>query len=357
MRVLIVRPKIEAGGAGKVIIQFAKGFNERGIEVYIATSGGEWLPKLAGIAQFLSLPLFPSTPSNLIRSSLQLQKIIRSHKIDIVNPHHRFATMACNLQALFNSAPVISTVHEVKEDRLFLSQFAFAKYAIVFSQAVKDNLVAVHGIQPDNVFPNPMGIEVAQPDTQQLLAVRKAFHLSNTVPVIACVTRLSEEKGCFIYLQSIAKVIRTGRQAQFLLVGDGPLRYELEQFALDLGIEKHLIFTGWRDDVPAIISNVDFLILPSLTEGVGITIIEGMALGKATIASRVGGIPEIIEDGVTGILVSPDDADSLALAITNALKDLDKMQKLGQSARQYYKNNLLADYMVDNVIHVFETIK
>jgi hypothetical protein len=116
MRVLILRPRIEAGGAGRVITQLARGLKSFGIQVDVASSGGQLLPGLREITTCHHLPLYPSTLQNLATSVVKLHKLVRAGGYHLLNPHHRFASAVCNLLRFLKPIPVVSTVHEIKVD-------------------------------------------------------------------------------------------------------------------------------------------------------------------------------------------------------------------------------------------------
>ena len=130
--------------------------------------------------------------------------------------------------------------------------------------------------------------------------------------IVGVVARLEPEKGHPTLLEAWPAVLRAVPDAYLLIVGEGSRRDALEAQARELRIAHRVVFTGRRDDVPAVTAALDVAVLPSYREAQGLTILEAMALSRPVVASNVGGIPEMIEDGVTGLLVPPHDADALA---------------------------------------------
>ena len=137
--------------------------------------------------------------------------------------------------------------------------------------------------------------------------------------IVGVVARLEPEKGHPTLLEAWPVVLRAVPDAYLLIVGEGSRRDALEAQARELRIAHRVVFTGRRDDVPAVTAALDVAVLPSYREAQGLTILEAMALSRPVVASNVGGIPEMIEDGVTGLLVPPHDADALAAAIVRLL--------------------------------------
>ncbi|MBP6472313.1 MAG: glycosyltransferase family 4 protein [Chloroflexi bacterium] len=356
MKVLLLRPQIEAGGASRVIIQLVSGLKASGVEVEVATAGGEWLPKLEEIVTCHKISLYPSTPQNLLRSILELHKLVSIEKYQLLNPHHRFASIACNLLPVRKLIPIVSTVHETKTDRTIFSSLTFAPKAIVFSQAVKENLIRYHHFIDHDIFLVPMGVDVLPPDHKELAVVKKEFLLSEDAPTVSCITRLSQEKGCETFLRAVALVLSRGIRVKFLLVGDGPQKNELSVLAERLNLKGFLEFTGWRNDVPAIIENSNFLVLPSISEGVGIAIIEGMALKKPTIGTLTGGIPEVIKDLETGLLVPPGDPEALANAIISLIEDQAFCRQLGLAGQKHYEERFSLKNMIERTLETYTTL-
>jgi glycosyltransferase involved in cell wall biosynthesis len=151
---------------------------------------------------------------------------------------------------------------------------------------------------------------------------------------IVFVGRLSPQKGVATLLAAFAGLTTPG--ARLVLVGDGPDRDDLERQARRLGVRDRIHVTGFvpHSRIPAVLASADLLVLPSVYEEFGTVLVEAMQVGLPAVASRVGGIPEVVEDGVTGLLVPPGDPRSLAAAIDRVLGDPELAQRLGGSARR-----------------------
>jgi glycosyltransferase involved in cell wall biosynthesis len=356
MRVLIMRPLINKGGAPRVILQLVQGLTQQGIEVLVASAGGEWLPLLEDIVPCYHLPLYPSSFPNIFRSIIKLNDLVKREKIDLINTHHRFSGIVCNLYGYLRKIPVVSTVHEIKNDKKFLSRLTIGNSAIVFSQAVKQHLHDVNGLPSDRIIQVPMGVKIQAFRTTSPTLLKKSLGLNDDLPIVACIARISEEKGCDIYIRAIAEVLEAGYHAQFLLVGDGPLRKEIEHLKHNLHLDDYIHITGWREDIYSIIKIVDFLVLPSISEAIGMTILEGFFFGKPTIASRVGGIPEVIQDGKNGLLVPPGDPYKLAQAICNLLNNPQLTSQLGRVGKQQLEDSYSPLAMVNHTLNAYQAL-
>ncbi|OHC03345.1 MAG: hypothetical protein A3H23_09555, partial [Planctomycetes bacterium RIFCSPLOWO2_12_FULL_40_19] len=164
-------------------------------------------------------------------------------------------------------------------------------------------------------------------------AVRGEFGIAQDSNVVGVVGRLVPIKGHKYLVSAAKRIIKEFRNTVFVFVGDGYLSSRLERQAESVGVRKNIIFTGWRKDAVEILDLFDILVLPSLNEGMGKVLVEGMALGKPIIASNVGGIIDLVRNGENGILVPPGDSDALGEAILQLLKDKNLSEKLGKNGK------------------------
>ena len=153
-------------------------------------------------------------------------------------------------------------------------------------------------------------------------------------PVIGTVGRLTSIKGHQHLIDAVPEILRRCPAANVALVGDGELRQALTERARRLDVNSRVIFTGYREDIPALIAGMDVFVLPSLNEGMGRVLVMAMALGKPIVASRVGGVPELLGQGEAGLLVPPADPRALADAICTLLADPVRAKTLGEVGRR-----------------------
>ena len=166
-------------------------------------------------------------------------------------------------------------------------------------------------------------------------AVRAELALGQDTPVVGVVGRLETQKGHVYLLEAWTEVIRARPDARLLVVGEGSLRGELARQARDAHIAESVIFTGFRSDVPRLLDTVDVLALPSLHEGMPLTVIEAAAAGRPVVATAVDGTPEVVRDGETGYLVPPADPAALAKALLAVLGDADAARRMGREAHRW----------------------
>jgi glycosyltransferase involved in cell wall biosynthesis len=177
-------------------------------------------------------------------------------------------------------------------------------------------------------------------------------------PLVAVFARLHPVKGIEYFLDAAASLAARFPLARFLVVGEGcivrdgvivpsPYRHELEDYAARLGLAERVVFTGFRRDVPELLREVAVSVLPCISnEGLSNSVLESMAAGAPVVATTVGGNPEIVEDGRTGLLVPPADSGALAGAIARLLEDRELAERLGRAARQRVADHFSVEQMV-----------
>jgi glycosyltransferase involved in cell wall biosynthesis len=183
----------------------------------------------------------------------------------------------------------------------------------------------------------PNGIDVQRFTVGPVESSPIRAHARGASQIVLTVGHLSEIKGHVAFLRAAALLSASHPGCRFWLLGDETTdkgaRKRLESLARDAGILDRVEFLGWRSDVPDVLRAADVVAMPSLNEGLPLALLEAMACGRPVVATPVGGVPEAIEDGRTGLLVPPDDAEALARAISTLLDDIELRSRVGQLAR------------------------
>jgi glycosyltransferase involved in cell wall biosynthesis len=177
------------------------------------------------------------------------------------------------------------------------------------------------------------GIDAPRPSAERV-AVRAGLGIGSDETVLGIIARLVEQKGHRYLIEALAKAVQQHRNLRLLIVGSGAHEDDLKTRVRQCGLEKAVLFTGYRSDTVEILSAIDIFVHPSLWEGFGLSVLEAMAMGKPVIATRVSALPELIEDTVSGFLVTPRDADALAEVIILLAGDALLQQRIGEQARQ-----------------------
>jgi glycosyltransferase involved in cell wall biosynthesis len=243
------------------------------------------------------------------------------------------------------------------KERLRLKLKDFFTHRIVVGAAENRESFAGLGRDRRKIAVVPTGIELDRFEPGRGRdQVRKELGYPDEKLVVGTIARLSEvRKGIDYFLQAAAAVAPGFPDAEFVIVGEGWMRPQFEAQARDLGIAERVRFTGWRSDIPEVLAALDVFVMPSLHEGGPTTVLEAMAMAKPTVATNVGMVPEVIDDGRTGLIVPTADSGAIARALAGLLGDADLRKTMGEAARDKAVAGFSLETMVERYLVEFET--
>lgn len=284
-----------------------------------AGSGLEGLLTFPG-SSFIKLPLEGELSlSRDLYSFWQVYRALLSSRPSLLHIHGFKSALIGQPAAGLAGVPSVITAHNFPAHRWRKALPAIIKAAqggktryIAISRAIFQELSS-WGIPPARITVIYNGID---PTPFEPAARGRRFREN---PVVGTVARLAPQKGLPVFLKAACRLARTYPRLRFVIIGEGPQRLELEALTRRLGLHQRVSFLGFQDDLPGQLSLIDLFVQPSLTEGLSISLLEALAAKCPVVATRAGGIPEIIEDGVTGLLVPPGNDQALAEAISTLL--------------------------------------
>jgi glycosyltransferase involved in cell wall biosynthesis len=267
-------------------------------------------------------------------------RLIRRLRPDIVHTHSSKAGFVGRLAAKMARVPHILYTPHGHVFQGYFSPFVTRRFILMERLAARwtDRIITLTDAEADQhlalgigrreqFLTIPSGIDL---DRVTAVAPRRLVHGT----IVGTVARLVPVKGHLFLLDAIPKILHRCPQAQFVFVGEGEMRPALEEQARRLGLGGRITFAGFQEDVPALLAGMDTFVLPSLNEGMGRVLVMAMALGKPIVATRVGGVPELLGDGEAGILVPPEDSDAIAEAVSTLLCDSPRARALGETGRR-----------------------
>ncbi|HOX54459.1 MAG: glycosyltransferase [Candidatus Omnitrophica bacterium] len=365
INVLHIVEDLSIGGVEELLRIIAMGLNREKYNVYVCCieEGGQTAKELmeAGI----KVDILGMKSYHNLFNILRLKKYIKERKIDIIHSHMYFANTFGRIAALLAGTPVListsySTYYEFKRRNILMINFLskFTDRIIAASNSIKEFAVKQQRIPADKF---QVIYDCASTDKfskhVDSFAVKRALGIDSDYQVVGCVARLNEVKGHAYLIRAAKEVLKNNPRIKFLLVGDGPLRQELEQLSVQLGIKDNVIFVGSRRDIPEMLAAMDIFVLPSaLREGCPLSILEAMAMSKPVVASRLGGIPEEIEDGKSGILVPPKDSAALADAIIKLLSDKNLSVTMGKAGRKIFEEKFSKEVMLNKLESLYDEL-
>jgi glycosyltransferase involved in cell wall biosynthesis len=186
--------------------------------------------------------------------------------------------------------------------------------------------------------------------------LRQQMGIGAQQPVVSTVGRLSLQKGLPDFLESAHRVLSASPNARFLIIGDGPARLQLRDVSHRLGIQGAVSFLGHQRDIAPFMAMSDVIVMASLWEGLPYVLLEALALARPVVATRVGGVPEIVEDGSSGLLVPPRDPERLAAAILHLLRNAETAARLGQKGRERVEREFNVQTMARQTAQVYREV-
>ena len=223
---------------------------------------------------------------------------------------------------------------------------------IAASEAIRQMLVG-DGVPADRTVTVHEGIDVEHVIAAPAVNVHEAFWLPHGSPVVGNVAALVPHKGQRYLIDAAHLVVQQVPDARFVILGEGELREHLEKQVREHHLEKHVLLPGFRTDVLGCLKGFDLFAMSSVTEGLGTSLLDAMACARPIVATRAGGIPEIVVDGVNGLLVPARDHHALAEAIVRALKDADLRQRMGNAAFASVNERFTVERMVSETAGVY----
>lgn len=358
IKVLHIITRMEEGGAPRILISLMGDLNHGEFsQTLISGPGPEGLDILEEVKNFpIEIKKIPTLRRKInpildLISLFALVSELRKNKYDIIHTHTSKAGFLGRLAAkLVGSRRVIYSPH----GNIFSGYFPVWETRLyVFLERLAaswcDRIVTLSDVGARQFLERKIGKEGQYRtiyngiDTESFVkgadreGMRRELGIGESDIVIASVGRMVFVKGHRVFLDASPKIVeglKDGGRVFFLIVGDGPLRGELESRSRDLGVGENFIFLGFRKDVARLLSGADLMVMPSLNEGLGMSMVEAMALSLPVVGTKVGGIPDVVGDGVTGLLVPPNDSEELARACIEVLKDIDRAKKMGIQGRK-----------------------
>lgn len=312
----------------------------------------------------------PLRPVKDFQALFKMIKLMREGKYDIVHTHQAKAGVLGRVAAWIVGVPVIvHTYHSFPfhDYMTVLERFVYIRIEKIIAK-LTDRLIAVSelnlqkgvklGIAPRHKFLTIYsGIDFSRFDISVNVSdVRKSLDIPDGDQIVGMVGRLSEQKAPQYLVQAIPLVLEKFPNTTFLFVGDGNLRNQLETIADECGIREQIKFLGFREDIPTLLHIMDIFILTSLWEGLGRSLTEAMFVGKPVIATAVEGVPELVENGETGLLIPTKDVAATAASLLQLLASPEKRKRLGKKAHEKVISNFNAALMVRKIGQLYHNL-
>lgn len=317
----------------------------------IAQMAASWVDALYPIAMGgdLDLTLVP-----------RLRRILRQQKPDLVHLHSRrgadtWGALAARLEGI----PAVLSRRVDNPEKRWLAPWKYRLYrrVITISAGIRRVLIEQAGVAPDQVVcvPSAVDTERFQPGGDKHW-LRREWGLLPEDIAIGMIAQFIERKGHRLLIDALPAIWQRHPRARFLLFGQGPLEKSIQALCAERSWQDRVVFAGFRQDLERVLPSLDLLLHPALMEGLGVALLEAAACGLAIVASRVGGIPEIVRDGSNGVLIPPGDAAALASAVNALLDDPQRRALYGARGRQRVLEEFSVPAMVAGNYRVYREV-
>jgi len=350
------------GGQNQVLLT-VNGLREIGQRAALVAHPDGELRKRA--AEGLELvPLAPKSEMDFT-AAWRLNRVIKRLGPDVIHAHDAhgvaMAGLALSLGAASakNGEPPLVVSRRV-DFHLRSNSFSRWKHRqvdcfIAASEAIRQMLVA-DGVQAERTVTVHEGIDVEHVLAAPLVDVHQAFFLPHGAPVVGNIAALVPHKGQRHLIEAAHIVVQKLPDVRFVILGEGELRDALERLVKEYHLEKHVLLPGFRTDVLGCLKSFDLFVMSSVTEGLGTSLLDAMACSRPIVATQAGGIPEVVEDGVTGLLVPPRDHAAMAEAIIALISDKGRRQQMGDAGFARVNEKFTVERMVAGTAAVYARV-
>lgn len=322
MRIVHLESGRHLYGGARQVAYLIEGLEALGIDTVLLCARDSAIAHCALPAEIIEMPLGGDLD---VGQYSRILSLLRGLGADLLHVHsRRGADLYGGLAARRAGVPAVLTRRVESEEPILWARLKFRHYArvIAISRAIHTELTDYFGLSPSKLalVPSAVDADVYRNDDSRA-RLERAFDLTSETFIVGCVAQLIRRKGHDRLLRSIESVAHAHSNLRLICFGTGPLRAELERQIAALGLGQRVTLAGFREDLPALLPGLDLLVHPAAREGLGVAVLEALAARVPVVAATAGGVPEIIENGVTGLLVPAGDADALAEAIERMLGD------------------------------------
>ncbi|MDP8266124.1 MAG: glycosyltransferase family 4 protein [Candidatus Aceula meridiana] len=361
MNILIFTTHFNAGGITSYILSLTRGFVKKGHCIYVASSGGNMIEELkssGGRHVDLDINTKSELSPKVYRAVNKLQSFIRENAIDVVHSQTRVTQVVGTMLKHFIKIPHVATCHGFFKARISRKIFpCWGDATIAISPQVVEHLKNDLCVSKEKIFLIPHGVEIKEcaVGIQQKEEKRKELNLKKGV-ILGIVARLSDVKGIDVAIKAMKKVIESNPEANLLIVGEGKEGDALLKLVDELGLEKNVSFLPIINDLDNILPFLDIFVMPSRQEGLGLSVMEAQAVGLPVVASKIGGLMSLIQDGETGLLVPTENPDALAAALVMLINNMEKAKELGAAGKAFIKKNFSPEKMIDKTLEIYQGV-
>lgn len=352
--ILFIVRTMGLGGTENVVLQLCEVLSGKVNKIVVCSSGGVHEQKLRamGIKHYKIPDITSKNPLDMLKTYWLIKSIIKKEQITIVHSHHRMAAFYAEISSSKNVIKV-ANAHNTFQDKKKLTQFAYRNTKVVaVGEMVEKNLVEFFEIPDSQVSVIHNAVKPFDGIVQTIEVLEREKRERHIL--IGNIGRLSEQKGMSYFIDAAEILSESYPEVRFVIVGDGELKDQLHEYVKSKRLQDMFLFLGYRNDIQNVISQLDFIVLSSLWEGLPLTPIEAYSVGKTVIGTAVDGTQEIIRDGVDGYLIEPRNARQIAEKMRVLIEQPEIRKKMEMRAMQRYQSEFSFKKLKESYLHYYE---
>lgn len=353
LKILQVVSSSATSGAERHCVDLAKLLQASGHQVEVACPPDNWMTKELAEAGIPTHGIDFKAMKGL-RSLRDLYKILPKGRFDVIHSHLSRAAYATWATGTVRGVPIVSTVHVMTGEPVYRLMSRKTNRIVAVSGFIRETLLA-SGVKDRYIDVVYNGTDFADKEYEAQAPVHEELEVPHSREMVALIGRVCREKGHDIAVEAFPDVLAAHPETQLVFVGrtEGAFPDDLRRRADQLGVLPHITFTGNRNDVARLIDAASFTILPSSMEACPLAALESMARGRPLVASRVGGLKELVLHEKTGLLVEQN-ASELAGGMASMLESRDRREEMGENARQWIQERFTVAQMLERLEAVYE---
>ncbi|MCK4649367.1 glycosyltransferase family 4 protein [bacterium] len=347
------------GGQERRTFAEAVEFKKRGYRVILAVQPESALGKHAKEAG-IEVREIGMRNRVILKVFFQLFFLIIRERVDIVNTHSSKDSWIASFAARLAFRPILLRTRHVTipiPNHPFNIVYKMPHKIITCGGSIRKDMIEINRFPPEKIISIPTGTDINRFNPDQIKSnTREEFGINSNTPLIGSISIIRTEKGFPYFLEAAREILKVKPEARFLIVGHEPKGDTLAQAVKRQGLENAVIMPGLREDIPQILVSLDVFVLCSLREAFGQAIAQALAMERPVVATNVGGIPELVKDNETGLLVPPADSKALARAILELLEDREKAKRLGKNGRRLIEKKFSQETMIERIEDLYREL-
>lgn len=366
MRILLLTTHLNIGGISSYTVTLAKALKAKGAEVFVASNGGVLLPELAqGGVSHIKIDILTKAELSpkVFRASFEIYKLVRILKIDVLHAQTRVTQVIGFFVSKLCRVGFVTTCHGFFNRNFGRILFPlWGDRVIAISEAVRDHLIKDFRVDENRISLVYNGIDVQKFlkdfSEDEKDGLKDRFGIRKDHSIIGTIARFTPDKGHDVLVYALYDILKEKGNVQLVFVGDGKERPKIVDLVHRLNLTENVVFVRPQLNTVNVLSTIDvFMFTPRRKEGLGIVLLEALASGKPVVATDVGGISNVVENGVNGFLVEPSKPKLLIEPTLRLLKDKELYNKMSHAAREIVIQKFSINGMVERVEEVYREVK